>query len=487
MVRVNVRNAKVATLSLESINSANNKKLMSEAIVCSRCVYQPGDVINSSFKVDVMLGEGTYGCVYRVHDNEGNTYALKLLKLWEVVAQERSELLKRFDLEYETGQIESKYLVRSIGRGMVGGNPFILMEFCSGGDLMKAAEKGYADFYVASREILLGLKALHQRGKVHRDLKPENVLFKQDGTAVLTDFGISGDQNKRLTQRGILGVPQQRFGTFAYMPPEQVNPKRGNATVLPTTDIFSFGVMMYQLITGELPFGNLEEESDLPQYINHGKAGVWNREILHNNAESAKWERMIEGCLVPDYHNRLQSVDDVLSLVPESSHAKAISFNVESLDFQRVAVRGYMLHIMEGENHGMKYYLDDLARNLGRLMLTIGRESNDTFNVISLKETLSTYISRCHATLEFNQRTHTWILRDGQWRLACEIARNSMDTYPCRLCKQVCMDASRRRGEWLRSLNGTFVGSKEIDADGVELNIGDIITIGDVKMRIEGY
>lgn len=460
---------------------------MPETIICGRCVYRPGDVIGGTYTIDKRLGEGTYGCVYRVRVADGSVFALKLLKLWEVVAQERVELLKRFDLEYETGHIESKYLVRSLGKGTVEGNPFILMEYCSGGDLMSAAEKGVVDFCMVGKEVLMGLKALHQRGKVHRDLKPENVLLRDNGMVVLTDFGISGDQNKRLTQRGIFGVPQQRFGTFAYMPPEQVNPKRGNATVLPTTDLFSFGVMMFQLLTGELPFGALEVESDLPQYVNRGKDGSWNRDLLLGSEEGKRWFDVIDGCLKPDYRERLQTVDDVLPLMPKSVRCNVADINVDTVDFQRVAVRGCLLHVMEGENHGMKYYLDDLARNTGRLMLTIGRESDDTFNFIALRESMSTYISRCHATLELNPQSHTWSLRDGQWRMDCDIARKSSDTYPCRSCLMSCSDPARHHSEWHRSLNGTYIGSREIGSEPTLLHIGDIITVGDVKMRIEGY
>ena len=74
-----------------------------------------------------------------------------------------------------------------------------------------------------------------------------------------------------MTERNIFGKPYQIFGTYAYMPPEQVN--RGKSTVLPTTDIFSFGVVMYQLITGVLPFGKLDDQNDLVRYQKRGAAG----------------------------------------------------------------------------------------------------------------------------------------------------------------------------------------------------------------------
>lgn len=463
---------------------------MSEPILCDRCHFEAGNIIDGKYCVEKALGEGTYGCVYRVTDSGGKIYALKLLKLWEVLSQEREELLKRFDLEYETGRIESNYLVHSLGRGFVGGNPFILMEYCPGGDLWGAVQKGNVDFKTVGRHILLGLQALHSRGKVHRDLKPENVLLKSDGTAVLTDFGISGDQNKRLTQRGIFGVPKQMFGTFAYMPPEQINPKRGNATVLPTTDIFSFGVMMYQLITGELPFGDLESEADLPLYISRGKNGNWNREKLRVVSGGNEWMEVIEGCIVPDYRNRLSDVQYVLEIMPRSANNEGIrevSYKSEaSPSYKTYEANGLVLHIMEGENHGMKYYITLLSRNLKRNMLTIGRECEDVFNNIPLKESLSSYISRCHATLEYREKDDVWLIRDGQWRVDCPVGKKSKDIYPCATCGEKCDMGSSRKLQWNASLNGTYVGSKEVDGNGIILKVGDIITVGDVKIRVEG-
>lgn len=463
---------------------------MAEPILCDRCRFEPGNVIDGKYHVDKALGEGTYGCVYRVFDADGNVYALKLLKLWEVVAQEREELLKRFDLEYETGRIDSRYLVHSLGRGTVGGNPYILMEYCDGGDLWQAALKGSVDFKTVGRHILLGLQALHNRGKVHRDLKPENVLLHSDGTAVLTDFGISGDQNKRLTQRGIFGVPKQMFGTFAYMPPEQINPKRGNATVLPTTDIFSYGVMMYQLLTGELPFGDLDSEADLPAYISKGKSGLWNRDKLNAMPGGGEWMQLIEGCLVADYRQRFSDVDSVLAVLPQPAPGfgqPAPQYKEENTpSFKTDSSKGLVLHVMEGENHGMKYFITLLSRNLQRNMLTIGRESDDVFNHIRLTETMSTYISRCHATLEYRPDTDSWLIRDGQWRVDCPVGKLSREVYPCTSCPEPCHNEALRRLQWKKSLNGTYVGSQEVDMNGTFLKIGDIITIGDVKMRIEG-
>lgn len=210
--------------------------------VADRCEFFKGDLVDGVYTVLRSLGEGTFGSVYKVSSRKGEVYALKLLKLWTVPPEACNGLKARFTMEFETGQINSNYLVHSYSYGETRGNPYILMEFCPNGDLRNYASNCTVDYIRAGKQILLGLGDLHSHGKVHRDLKPENVLLRSDYTAVLTDFGISGDQNKRMTERGWRGKPSQIFGTYPYMPPEQVNPPRGGqATVLPNTDIFSFG------------------------------------------------------------------------------------------------------------------------------------------------------------------------------------------------------------------------------------------------------
>ncbi len=83
----------------------------SQMAVAERCQFSLGDYIDGKWKVDSFLGEGTFGQVFRVKGEDGNVYALKLLKLWEIMSSERPNLLKRFEREYETGLIKSNYLV----------------------------------------------------------------------------------------------------------------------------------------------------------------------------------------------------------------------------------------------------------------------------------------------------------------------------------------------------------------------------------------
>lgn len=419
--------------------------------VPNRCVFSKGDKINHNYTVLKTLGEGTFGIVYKVADNEDNIYALKLLKLWEVHPTDRELLVKRFDMEFATGQIQSNYLVHSYSYGMVQGNPFIIMEYCPNGDMRGVGKHESERIFSAGRDVLYGLRDLHSSGKIHRDLKPDNVLFRSNGVAVLTDFGIAGDQNKRMTERGWLGKPQQIFGTYGYMPPEQVRPPRGGkATVLPTTDIFSFGVMMYEMITGKLPFGSLNDESDLMPYLKNAREGLWDRNALKNVSNSAIWESVIEGCLIPDFHDRLQNIESVLSLYTGRSYKQQ-----NNIDYDN-----YILTIMQGEDYGRTYNLNSLL-SPSRNLLKIGREDFEVKNDISIKEENSCYISRQHCTLEKDPVSHRWYLRDGQW------------------------DKWSTRG-WKYSLNGTFLNSTEVPDAGCAIHDGDIISIGDVKLKVGG-
>lgn len=419
-----------------------------------RCDLRPGDILGDRFRIDRSLGEGSFGAVYRATDSGGADYAVKLLKLWAVPPEVCKNLRDRFTMEFETGKIKSDYLVHSYSYGEIKGNPYILMEYCPNGDLRGYARRNDVDWVRTGRHILYGLAALHACGKVHRDLKPENVLLRTDGTAVLTDFGISGDRNKRMTERGFMGKPQQIFGTYPYMPPEQVNPPRGGqATVLPTTDIFSFGVMMYELMVGRLPFGELNENT-LPQYLRNGKCGIWDRQALTRVKDGKLWLGIIEGCLKPDFKERIQSAEAIIKMLPtDKSRPVCHAGNTSIYDKQN----GILLRVMQGEEYGKVYYLDRIAK--GKSLLTMGRDADDAHNVVPITETQSRYISRHHCTLEHDDDTGAWFIRDGQWT----------------------------HDGWKNSLNGTYVNSTEVDKYGVKFVPGDIISLGDVKLRVEGY
>ena len=455
------------------------------ATINAQCLtFNPGDMIDGRWRMLSLLGEGTFGRVFKVSGRDDVTYALKLLKLWEIPLKDRENLRKRFEREYETGLIECPYLVHSRDKGIVGGNAYFVMDYCPGGDIRRAAMAGRLDLALIARQIMTGLRELHANGKVHRDLKPENVLLHDYNHAKLTDFGISGDRNNRLTQRGAAGESGQRFGTVAYMPPEQINPSNYNITVLPTTDIYSFGVMMYRLITGSLPFGSLNSAADMATYTANSLNGRWDRRRLLSVERGYEWLPVLEGCMAPDYRRRLQSADAVIALLPKPQSSLPPIPDIPPVPrFKTDISQGILLRVTHGEQQGTVFRLPELFTNRVNI-INIGREG-DVWNHIVIKEQETNFISRRQCTIEFDAASRRWTIRDGQFRINCAIGLRQPDIYPCRTCTAFCEPAARQM-VWCTSVNGTYVNSRSVGHEGHVLVAGDIITIGDVKMRVEG-
>jgi len=424
------------------MNNTNHSFSRDEYEIPERCVLSTGQMFEG-YRIMKHLGEGTFGLVYKAEKN-GEFYAIKVLKLWEVGDDKvRTNLNERFVLEYETAQIDSPYLVRSLGYGKHKGNPYIVMEFCENGDLEHKIPVSEQELDKLAFEVLSGLRDLHRNGKVHRDLKPQNVLLDNFNTAKITDFGITGHAGlqKRLTEVNWMGKPRQMFGTYAYMPPEQLKPKDKYVTMLPTADIFAFGVMSFELITGTLPFGSLENDAKLVDYLRNAATGNivgFNRSNL-----SKKWKQIIEYSLHPDYKKRAQNVEQVFEMLGYDI------LQSRQTNKWRVGTSP-SLKIMQGEDYGKEFLLSD------REIYSLGREDDETKNDIAIKETMSSHISRRHATIE--KHGVEWFIRDGQW------------------------DVNKRK--WLNSLNGTYVGSQEVSSNGILLKDNDVLTLGGTTLRV---
>lgn len=422
-------------------------------MIADRLDIETGDFLDGKYHVVNKIGCGSYGEVFMVKDSKGDVYALKLLHLWDIVSDLREELNRKFEQEYEAAQIASKYLVHSVDHGIISGNPYIVMEFCQKGDLDNIKCKDNNVIMRIAHDILGGLHALHSEGMVHRDLKPANVLIKDDGCAALTDFGTIGFRDvKRQSSKNFLSSrPKDMKGTPLYMSPEIAGRKGGGVTYLPTVDIWSFGVMMYELLTdGFFPFGNIDKIEDLPSYQENAKKGRWDANRLRSLPCGKDWLCIIERCLAPNYRERYQSALEVLQ------DMESIEGNVESC-MERVSRSTAItrLVVTQGDNIGTVYVLNRCIANKGR-MVRVGRELQ---NDISLPETNSTYLSRYHFTLERSGNEMFWLVKDGQWR--------------------------KEERRWVTSTNGTYLNATPVTQEGLKVFTGDIITAGEYKIKVE--
>ena len=392
------------------------------------------------YVLEDVLGEGRFGIVYKSREQTtGTLVAIKFLKTWSVPEYAKDNLIKRFELEFQTGQIESDYLIHTIEMNRVQDIPYFVMEYCDGGNLERKINAGLTFDQVCSiiTGVLKGLNALHKNGKIHRDLKPENILFDSYNRPKLTDFGISGHMNIQLTVVNQDDKPEQIFGSYAYMAPEQLSPLKRKNTLLPTIDIFSFGVVCYEIFHQSMPFGRWVNHDDIDPYIKRAAQGDMNpidRKI------DAQWKYIIKKCLHPDRESRFQNTDEILHIL-EPKH-------IES----REAVTSiFSLWILDGEEYGLQYHI----RLTG--IAQMGRLTGDTHNDIAIRETITNYISRDHATFELlGQDVY---LRDGQWK------------------------SSDQR--WKYSKNGTYVNGIKIEKEtGHKMYRDDIITVGNTSIKI---
>ena len=196
--------------------------------------------------VDV-IGRGGMGTVFRGTDPRiGRTVAIKML----TAAADDPDLLERFYREAKyTGNLHHQNIVTVYELGHQDGVPYLVMEYLEGVSLEGVIASGRPTPIAEKLGIVLqvcsGLTYAHKQSLVHRDIKPANIVILADGTAKIVDFGIALLGDSQLTRTGHV------VGSLNYMSPEQLN---GNMDVDARTDVYSAGVVLFQLLTGALPF-----------------------------------------------------------------------------------------------------------------------------------------------------------------------------------------------------------------------------------------
>ncbi|MFH1070099.1 MAG: protein kinase [Candidatus Glassbacteria bacterium] len=223
---------------------------------------QAKDVFAGRYSNLVKIGDGAMAAVYRAQDTElDQTVALKVLK--PDLAANR-EYIARFKREIALARtITHPNVYRIYDIGLADGVHFISMEFIDGQELKKVVTAGKLSLEEAVgivRQICRALSEAHAKGIVHRDLKPQNIMVeKLTGRCVVMDFGIAiGETSSAITQTGAF------IGTPEYISPEQAN----GQPVDQTSDIYSLGIIMYEIFTGKLPFGPGKPLAVALQHVN---------------------------------------------------------------------------------------------------------------------------------------------------------------------------------------------------------------------------
>jgi serine/threonine protein kinase len=200
------------------------------------------------YEVIQQIGSGGMGAVYKARDPSLDR--LVAIKMLGGLLDNSPEFIERFNREARTtALLKSPNIVTTYDTGVEDGNPYLVMELLEGWSLENLIDQHLpprlSDKLGIMIDVCSGLTSAHQHGVVHRDIKPSNIMVLRDGRAVIVDFGIAAMRgHSRLT------VPNQMVGSIQYMSPEQLEGKE----IGTGADIFATGVVLYQLLTGALPF-----------------------------------------------------------------------------------------------------------------------------------------------------------------------------------------------------------------------------------------
>jgi serine/threonine protein kinase/Tfp pilus assembly protein PilF len=304
-----------------------------------------GTLLAGRYEIIEKLGTGGMGTVYRVEDAKiKEEVALKLLKPDISVDK---KIIERFRNELKLARkIRHKTVCQMFDLGEDKGKHYITMEYVPGEDLKsfirRAAPLNTTRALSIARQICEGLAEAHSLGVVHRDLKPSNIMIDREGNTRIMDFGIARSMTASgLTEEGII------IGTPEYMPPEQAEAR----DVDQRSDIYSLGIILYEMVTGQVPFSGdtplsvaMKQKTEIPK-----DPKIINPQI------SEDFKRIICKCLEKEKEDRWQNVEELLDelqkiegLPSEEARKTAWKTSIAVLPFKNMSADPEQEYFCEG-------------------------------------------------------------------------------------------------------------------------------------------
>ncbi len=225
----------------------------------------PEAIANGRYRVRRMLGEGASKLVCLAHDELlDRDVAVSLFRVEGLDDAGRARILREARAMGRLGDHPNVVGIYDIGEAD-NGRPYIVSQYLPGGSLADLLRRspggrlGIAETIRIAEQLCLGIEHAHSLGIVHRDIKPANVFLANDGTPLLGDFGLAvAPEQSRVTAQGMM------VGTAAYMPPEQALGQK----LEPRSDLYSFGAMLYEMLTGRPPFIGDDLVAIISQHVN---------------------------------------------------------------------------------------------------------------------------------------------------------------------------------------------------------------------------
>jgi serine/threonine-protein kinase len=264
-----------------------------------------GTVLSGRYRLEAKLGSGGMSTVYLARDETlDRSVAVKVMHR---EMSEQEDQLQRFRQEARAvAKLTHPNVVAVIDAGEDGGHPYIVFEYVKGETLkQRIARVGALDTQEAiayAIEVARGLSVAHARNMVHRDIKPQNVLIDEEGRAKLTDFGIS----RQLEQDGVTATGRV-LGTTDYVAPEQAMGKE----VDPRSDVYSLGVVLYEMLIGQVPFHADSQVGVAMKHVNEELPDVQRRRPEASAAVALVVERATAKNPAERYQTVAEMIDDL--------------------------------------------------------------------------------------------------------------------------------------------------------------------------------